>query len=88
MALGVGLCNNGFMHHGNAPLPPQPGLHLSWDRRAGTASGPWRLSRGGETEARGKQMAGWRLPSVPTGEPRLDAGSKACGPGAGGWGGS
>lgn len=29
MALGVGLCNNGFMHHGNHPFPSAR-LRLSW----------------------------------------------------------
>lgn len=41
MALGVGLCNNGFMHHGKRPVPSAhlPGSVLeqkSWQ-------GPWWL---------------------------------------------
>lgn len=37
MALGVGLCNNGFMHHGNPPLPLQPSLPgVGWGSCPGT----------------------------------------------------
>lgn len=56
VALGVGLCNNGFMHHGNHPFPsaqPPPVL----DRRGGLDPGPCCISQGGETEAQRKH--GW-----------------------------
>lgn len=68
MALGVGLCNNGFMHHGNPPLPLRTasrGWGLSWNRGSGRGSDPWCISQGGETEAQREQMAGCRLPSCP-----------------------
>ena len=75
MALGVGLCNNGFMHHGNPALrSAQPPQGVGWggvgvcpetELLAGTLVPGTCFSEG--KQAQRQQVAGWRLPSKAVG---------------------
>lgn len=80
----MGLCNNGFMHHGNPPLPFSPTQGrggLSWKRRAGRAPGPWCILQGRETEAQREQMVVGSCPACPWVSPGWTWPTvQACGP--------
>lgn len=73
MALGVGLCNNGFMHHGNPasaqPSSPRGGWGGLRPETELPGRDPWSLvhcpSQG--KQAQRQQVAGWQLPSKAVG---------------------